>query len=360
MRGQDSKQATMLSLQSPEQRVPAKHPLREIKRLADEALARLSPVFDAMYASGGRPSIPPERLLKSTLLIALYSVRSERLFCEELDYNLLYRWFLDMNMLEDGFDHSSFSTNRQRLLEHQVAEKFFHEVIALARERKLLSRDHFSVDGTLVEALASLKSFKKKDGPPSEPPDDPGNPSVDFKGEKRSNETHESTTDPQARLTRKGPGKEAKLSYALHGLMENRNGLLVNLMLTEATGTAEREAALAMLSELPGTQRVTVGADKGYDTKDFIKECRAHRITPHVAQNQYRKRRSGIDARTTKPPGYLMSQRIRKRIEEVWGWAKTIGGIRKTRFVGQEKVAMQSWFAGIAYNLVRMSRLATA
>lgn len=360
MRGRETKQATMFSLQSPEQRVPAKHPLRGIKALADEALKRLSPVFDAMYAERGRPSIPPERLLKSSLLIALYSVRSERLFCEELDYNLLYRWFLDMDMVEPGFDHSTFSANRARLLQHEVANLFFAEVVQIAKEKRLISNDHFSVDGTLIEAWASLKSFKKKDDDKHEPPDDPGNPTVNFKGEKRSNETHASTTDPEAKLARKGDGKEARLCYAGHGLMENRNGLLVDLSVTAATGTAERDAAQAMLNQVPGVRRATVGADKNYDTKGFVAACREMGVTPHVAQHINKQRGSAIDARTTRSAGYDLSQRVRKRIEEVWGWMKTVGGMRKTRYRGRERVEMQAMVTGAAYNLVRIAKLTAA
>ena len=360
MRGHDTKQSTMLSLQSPEQRVPPKHPLRAIKAMADEVLRRLSPVFDAMYAERGRPSIPPERLLKGSLLIALYSVRSERLFCEELEYNLLYRWFLDMSMVEPGFDHSTFSANRARLLEHEVANLFFAEVVRLASEKRLLSNDHFSVDGTLIEAWASLKSFKKKDQAQREPPDDPGNPTVNFHGEKRSNDTHASTTDPDAKLARKGNGKEAKLCYAGHGLIENRNGLLVDLTVTPATGTAERDAAEAMLSALPGKQQVTLGADKGYDTKAFVAACREMGVTPHVAQNINARRSSAIDGRTTSKPGYTVSQRVRKRIEEVWGWGKTVGGMRKTRYRGLKRVEMHVLLTGAAYNLVRMAKLIPA
>ncbi|MBS2028340.1 MAG: IS5 family transposase [Deltaproteobacteria bacterium] len=358
MRGHESKQATMFSLQLPEQRVPPKHPLRAIKVHAEKVLKRLSPVFDAMYAERGRPSIPPETLLKSSLLIALYSVRSERLFCEQLEYNLLYRWFLDMDMVEPVFDHSTFSANRERLLAHEVANLFFAEVVQLAKEKRLLSNEHFTVDGTLIEAWASLKSFKKKDEKPGNPPDDPGNPTVNFHGEKRSNETHESTTDPDAKLARKGDGKEAKLSYVGHALMENRNGLLVDLQLTQASGTAERDAAKSMLNGLPGARRVTVGADKNYDTKGFVAACREIRVTPHVAQFITARRRSAIDARTTAPPGYAISQRVRKRIEEIWGWMKTVGGMGKTRYRGEKRVAMQTLLTGAAYNLVRIAKLA--
>jgi len=365
MRGEPTKQATMLSLVSPEQRVPANHPLREIKKLADAALAKMSPTFDAMYAESGRPSIPPEFLLKATLLMAFYSVRSERLFCEQLDYNLMFRWFLDMNIIEDSFEHSVFSKNRQRLLKHEASKVFFAEVVAQAREARLTSDEHFTVDGTLIEAWASLKSFKKKDEKKSSgsDKDDPGNPSVDFHGEKRSNDTHESTTDPEARLARKGKGKEAKLAYSGHALMENRNGLLIDFRIEEANGTAERDVALEMLKDaLSETTRATVAGDKGYDTKDFVAQCRELGVTPHVAQNINSKRGSAIDGRTTRHAGYAISQRIRKRVEEIFGWAKTVGAFRKTRYRGKERTQFAGYMIGAAYNLLRIAklRLATA
>jgi len=363
MRGENTKQASMLMLMSPETRVPATHPIREVKRLADAALAKLSGVFDAMYSTVGRPSIPPERLLKSMLLMALYTVRSERQFCEQLDYNLLFRWFLDMNMTDASFDTTVFTKNRNRLAEHDVAGQFFQAVVEQAKAADLMSRDHFTVDGTLIEAWASLKSFKKKgktmgDDPP---PDDPGNPSVDFHGEKRSNETHESTTDPDAKLARKGNGKEAKLSYSAHALIENRHGLLVAFQMDTADGRAERRNALDMIDEsMPGGSRITLGADKGYDTRDFIAECRERNVTPHVAQNVNNRRRSAIDVRTTKHPGYAISQRIRKRIEEVFGWMKTVGNFRKTRFVGFDANHIAAYMVGAAYNLLRIARLLAA
>jgi transposase len=360
MRGADRKQASMLCLMSPETVVPSGHPLRKVKKLADTALARLSPVFDEMYADGGRPSIPPERLLKATLLMAFYTIRSERLFCEQLDYNLLYRWFLDMDMLEASFDHSSFSRNRERLIEHEVAKAFFAEIVAQARKARLMSDEHFTVDGTLIEAWASLKSFKRKDrkdkNPP--PPDDPGNPSVDFRGESRSNDTHESTTDPDSRLARKSNGTTARLSYSGHSLMENRNGLLVDFRIAEANGRAERLTALEMLDDaLPGTKRITLGADKGYDTRDFIAECRKRRITPHVARNEHARKRSAIDGRTTSRPGYSISQRVRKLVEEIFGWAKTVGNFRRTRFKGRERTQHAWYMVGAAYNLIRVAKL---
>jgi transposase len=362
MRGTDSKQATMLSLLSPEKRVPAKHPLRAVKALADAALAELSPTFDAMYSGLGRPSIPPERLLKSSLLMALYTLRSERMFCEQLDYNLLFRWFLDMNMDEPSFAPTVFTKNRQRLLEHNVASRFFGIIVEQAKAAGLMSDEHFTVDGTLIEAWASLKSFQRKDEKPGDkpPPDDPGNPSVDFHDEKRSNETHESKTDPEAKLARKGKGKEAKLAYSQHALMENRNGLLVELQIAPATGTAERDTAIAMLDDyLPGSSRITLGGDKGYDTRDFIAKCQARNVTPHVAQNITERRTSAIDSRTTRHKGYAVSQVIRKRVEEIFGWTKTVANFRKTRFRGLERTQLASYLVGAAYNLMRMSRLLT-
>jgi len=307
MRGVDDKQASMFSVVSPEKRIPADHPLRRIKALADEILAGLSSTFDAMYSRTGRPSIPPERLLKSQILIALYSVRSDRQFCEQLDYNLLFRWFLDMSADEPTFDASSFSRNRDRLLDHDVAAKFFAGVVDQARAAHLMSHDHFTVDGTLIEAMASLKSFRRKDetSEDRDPPDDPGNPTVDFHGEKRSNETHASTTDPEAKLARK-KGKESKMSYSAHALMENRNGLIVDFRVEEANGFAERRTAIEMLYVHAAKDRtVTVGADAGYDTKDFVADCRGLNVTPHIAQTRDTRRRSASDERTTRHDGYL-------------------------------------------------------
>jgi transposase len=347
-------------LMSPETVVPTDHPIRAVKKLADEVLAKLSPTFDAMYASVGRPSIPPERLLKAQLLMALYTVRSERQLCEQIAYNLLYRWFLDMDMIEPAFDATVFTKNRDRLLEHDVAGEFFRAVVEQARADRLMSSDHFTVDGTLIEACASLKSFKRKDGTKNEPPDDPGNPTVDFHGEKRSNETHASTTDPEAKLARKSKGTQAKLCFSAHALMENRNGLLVDLRVAEADGRAERDTALFMLADhkAPMTT-VTVGGDKGFDTHDFVVDCRAIGVVPHVAQNQER-RRSAIDRRTTRHPGYAISQRIRKRVEEIFGWCKTVGGLRRTRYRGQRRTQMAAYLVGAAYNLLRICRLVTA
>jgi transposase len=324
--------------------------------MADEALKNMSERFDGMYAKTGRPSIPPEKLLRAQLIQMLYSIRSERLLMEEIDYSMLFRWFVGMNLDEPVWDPTVFTKNRNRLLEGDVAREFLAKVVGQAQAKGLTSDEHFTVDGTLIEAWASLKSFQRKDQK-NTPPDDPGNPSVDFHGEKRSNQTHESTTDPDARLARKGNGKEAKLSYNGNLLTENRNGLIVNTELFQANGTAERDAALVMLEQIPGGRRVTVGADKGYDTKDFVAECRHLQVTPHVAQNVNRNGGSAIDGRTTRREGYEVSQRKRKRIEECFGWLKTIALIRKVRHRGIEKVGWVFTFAAAAYNLVRMRNL---
>ncbi len=359
MRGRCDPQLSMLAFVDLDARIPPDHPLRTVKRLADRALAELSPVFDRMYAAGGRPSIPPERLLKASLLIALYSIRSERAFCEELEYHLLYRWFLDIGLVDPGFDASTFAKNRQRLLDHEVAQRFFDEVVLAADRLGLLSDEHFTVDGTLIEAAASLKSFRRKgDAPPSEPMDDPGNPTVDFRGERRSNATHASTTDPEARLMRKGKGKEAKLVFMGHALMENRHGLLVDFQVTCATGTAERDAVPVLLDEARerGFRPRTLGADKNYDTRECVAAMRQRRVTPHVAQNT-KGRRSAIDGRTTSWPSYRASQRIRKRVEEVFGWMKTVGGFRRTRHRGVARNRLAGYLVATADNLVRVARL---
>lgn len=359
MRGTDDKQASMFSVVSPEQRIPMDHPLRRIKAMADEILAGLTKTFDAMYSRVGRPSIPPERLLKSQILMALYSVRSDRQFCEQLDYNLLFRWYLDMSADEPTFDASSFSRNRDRLLDHDVAGKFFAAVVEQARAAHLMSHDHFTVDGTLIEAMASLKSFRRKDEEPNdrEPPDDPGNPTVNFHGEKRSNETHASTTDPEARLARK-KGKESKMSYSAHALMENRNGLIVDFRVEEANGYAERRTAIAMLGDnVVKARRITVGGDAGYDTADFVRDCRDLNVTPHIAQTRDTRRRSAIDDRTARHPGYLVSQRKRKLVEEIFGWMKTFGGFRRSRFRGRRRTQLAGILVAAAYNMLRVCRL---
>jgi transposase len=324
--------------------------------MADEALNNMSARFDTMYAKTGRPSIPPEKLLRAQLIQMLYSIRSERLLVEEIDYSMLFRWFVGMNLDEPVWDVTVFTKNRNRLLEGDVAREFLCEVIAQAQSKGLTSDEHFTVDGTLIEAWASLKSFQRKNQK-SGPPDDPGNPTVNFHGEKRSNDTHESTTDADALLARKGNGKEAKLSYNGNLLTENRNGLIVNTEVFQANGTAERDAALILLEQLPGTRRVTVAGDKGYDTRDFVRECRHLNVTPHVAQNVRRNGGSAVDGRTTRHGGYEVSQRKRKRIEECFGWLKTIALMRKVRHRGIEKVGWVFTFAAAAYNLVRMRNL---
>ena len=353
MRGKADTQVTMLTLITADQLVPEDHPIRQIKPIVDKALIELSPTFNRMYAETGRPSIPPEHLLKACLLIALYSVRSERQFCERLHYDLLFKWFLDLNIIDPAFDASTFSKNKERLLENEVARKFLVVVLEEARQRKLLSEDHFTVDGTLLEAWASLKSFSPKDG--NDGPDaEEKNPSIDFHGEKRTNDTHQSTTDPKALLAKKGHGKEAKLCFTGHVLMENRNGMVVDVTFTQATGTAEREAALDMLEGVHGSRRVTLGADKGYDTQDFITMCRHMNVTPHVA----RRKTSKLDGRTTRHTGYQTSQRIRKRVEEIFGWVKTVGGGRKLRYRGMERNRLWWELTAAAYNLLRMAKLA--
>ena len=346
----------MYSYLSPEERVRKDHPLRAIRELTDEILKRMSPLFDAMYADGGRPSIAPEKLLRAQLLQMLYSVRSERLLMEEIDYSILFRWFVGLNLDDAVWDATTFTKNRDRLLEAAVAKEFLAQVVERARGAKLTSDEHFTVDGTLLEAWASLKSFRPSNRK-QDPPEDPGNPTVDFHGQTRSNQTHESTTDGDAKLARKGAGKEAKLSYSGNLLVENRNGLIVNAELLEANGRAERDAALLMLERLPGDQRLTVGGDKGFDTREFVAECRHLNVTPHVARNEKRPGGSAIDERTTRHAGYAVSQKKRKRIEECFGWMKDIALLRKLKHRGLPKVAWIFSFAAAAYNLVRMRKL---
>ena len=323
----------MFSYLSPEQRVPSNHPLRAIRQSTDSILAQLSSLFTRMYAKMGRPSIAPEKLLRALLLQILYTLRSERMLMEQLEYNLLFRWFVGLNMDDAVWDVTVFTKNRDRLLEADVAKQFFQLVVEQAQALNLMSDEHFTVDGTLLEACASLKSFKRIDAIETGPPDDSGNPTVNFHGEERSNKTHASTTDADAMLARKGPGKEAK------------------------HGTAERDAALLMIEALPGTHQVTVGTDKGYDTKDFVEEARNLKATPHVAQNNTR-RRSAIDGRTTRHAGYAISQQKRKRVEEIFGWMKTVGGMRKLRHRGLELVGWMFTLGAAAYNLVRIRNLA--
>lgn len=359
MRGEVDPQSSMFHYFSVESRVPADHPLRRVKKLAETALSAISGELDGLYARTGRPSIPPERLLKAQLLIAFYSVRSDRLFCEQLDYNLLFRWFLDLDLESSGLDQSNFSRLRERLVETDIARRFFDEVVRLARKDKLLSSDHFTVDGTLIDAWASFKSFKRKDDDQPPKPGD-GTGMVDFKGEKRSNATHQSTTDPDAKLMRKGNGQPAKLSYGGHVLMENRSGLCVDLLITDAT-LAEHQAARQLLTRAR-RRRIhpkTLGADKGYHVKDFVKHLRDHKIRPHIARIEGRKT-PGLDGRTTCTEGYKVSQRKRKRVEEIFGWLKTVGGMRKTRFIGEAKTQIAAYLSAAAYNLLRIAKLQTA
>jgi len=359
MRGEDQRAEGFFSYLRLEQRIPADHPLRAIRELTDAGLNGLSRDFDKLYARDGRPSIPPERLLRALVLQALYTVRSERQLMEQLDYNLLFRWFVGLSIDDPVWDATVFCKNRDRLLDGDIAAKFFAAILNLPQVCKLLSNEHFSVDGTLIEAWASMKSFVPKDGGDSPSQQSGGrNAERDFHGEKRKNDTHCSTTDPDARLFRKGTGKEAKLCHMGHLMTENRQGLIVDARLTEANGTAERTTGLAMIEDnaKPGS---TVGADKNYDTAEFVAGCRERGCTPHVSQNNTN-RRSAIDARTTRHPGYRISTIKRKRIEEPFGWMKTVGGLRKTRHCGRKLVEWFFVLTAAAYNLVRIPKLLAA
>ena len=353
MRGDDRQQGAMWSYISPEQRVPADHPLREIREMVNAVLKDMSRTFSRIYSKEGRPSIPPEHLLRALLLQVLYSVRSERMLMEQLDYNLLFRWFVGLNMDDPVWSPTTFSKNRERLIDAAIADRFFERVLVLAREAGFLSNEHFTVDGTLIEAWAGHKSFKPKDSS-GEGPEDPGNPNVDFRGQKRSNDTHASTTDPDARLYRKSNGTESKLCFAGHVLMDNRHGLAVDSRLTTATSRSEREAALEMAENLVGRSGITVGGDKGYDTRGFVDGLRALAITPHIAAKV---KHSAIDGRTTRHSGYATSQKKRKRVEEIFGWLKTIAMLRKTRHRGRARVDWMLRFSLAVYNLVRMRNL---
>jgi transposase len=358
MRGLDRQTAQLFSYTSPESLVPKDHPLRLIRQLANAALDRLSPAFRTLYSVVGRPSIPPEHLLRALLLQAFFSVRSERQLMEQLTYNMMFRWFVGLSMDAPVWDVTVFTKNRDRLLKGDIAQAFLAALLSDPRVKPLLSDEHFSVDGTLIEAWASMKSFRPKDGS-GEPPVEGRNGERDFHGEKRSNETHASTTDPDARLYKKAAGQAARLCHMGHVLMENRNGLVVEASLTPATGTAEREAAAAMVGQHSGGQRITLGADKAYDTADFVAEMRRQGVTPHVSQNN-KNRRSAIDGRTTRHPGYAVSLRIRKRVEEVFGWMKTVGGQRKTHFRGTARVGWRFTLGAAAYNLVCLPKLLSA
>ena len=372
MRGADGQSGKLFSYLSPESLVPQKHPLRAIRLLVNAALERLSPAFSRIYADSGRPSIPPKKLLRALLLQALFTVRSERQLMQQITYNMLFRWFVGLAMDAPVWDVTVFTKNRDRLLEGDIARGFLAAILADPQVTPLLSSEHFSVDGTLIEAWAelakvppasaggmpaegSMKSFRPKDGS-GEPPGPGRNGDRDFRGEKRSNETHASTTDPDARLFKKAAGQASRLCHMGHALMENRNGLVVDATLTTATGTAEREAAIAMVGDLPEGGRITLGGDKAYDTRDFVAEMRRLGVTPHVSQNS-KGRRSAIDGRTTRHAGYAVSVRVRKRIEEVFGWIKTVAGLRKTRHRGTVRVGWMFTFAAAAYNLVRIPNL---
>jgi transposase len=363
MRGSDARSGSLFSYVDLEERIPARHPLRLIKAIVDEVLVALDGAFAELYEGTGRSSVAPERLLRASLLQAFYSVRSERQLMEQIDYNLLFRWFVGLGVDDPVWDHSTFSKNRDRLLDADVAARFLEAVLRHKKVRRFLSDDHFSVDGTLVEAWASLKSLRARDGR-DEPPAPGRNGERNFRGEARSNETHASTTDPDAKLYRKGNGQPAKLCFMGHALMENRNGLVVEAHLGEASGTAEREAAAAMVNRhAPGsTRRITLAADKGYDAARFVADLRQMAVTPHIARNDAltrtgKRRRSAVDGRTTRHPGYAASQRARKRIEEAFGWAKTIGGMAKTKLRGTARNAFKFTLTMAAYNLIRMPRL---
>jgi transposase len=358
MRGIEEAQDGLFSFVSLEERVPADHPLRAIRAMVDRALSELHERLTQQYAGGGRPSIPPEQLLRASLLQILYSIRSERLLVEQLDYNLLFRWFVGLTIEAPVWNHSTFSKNRERIFTTELAAAFLERIVAQARAAKLLSGEHFSVDGTLIQAWASQKSFRPRGEKELGPPEGGGrNPTVDYKGTPRSNATHASTSDPDARLYRKGKGCEAKLGYLGHVLMENRHGLVVGAEVTQATGTAEREAAVRMVTEVPGSQRLTLGGDKGYDTAEFVQDLRARCVTPHVAQNTARSGGSALDRRTTRHPGYEVSQKKRKVIEEIFGWSKTVGLIRQVKLRGVERIGALFSLHAAAYDLVRMRNL---
>ena len=354
VRGELEEPEAIFSYITPAQRVPQDHPLRAIRKLVDAALERMSPRFEKLYSRIGRPSIPPEKLMRALLLQVLYTIRSERQLMEHLDYNILFRWFVGLGLDDPVWDATTFTKNRERLLNGAIDKVFFEQVVAEAQARGLLSSEHFTVDGTLVEAWAGLKSFKPRGNKDEGPPDDPGNPTVNFHGEKRGNQTHQSTTDPDARLYKKGPGKEAKLYFAGHVVMENRNGLAVGAQLTPASGRAEMDTAHALLDDIPRRTRLTVAGDKGFDERIFVEGLRNRGATPHVAQKA---RYTAIDGRTTRHETYEVSQRIRKRIEEIFGWLKTVGLLRKVRHRGLPKVGWTFTFGLTAYNLVRIRNL---
>lgn len=353
MRGERESQGSFLCVVSLESKVPRRHPLRRIKSVADEVLASMSDAFDQLYSHTGRPSVPPERLLKASLLMALYSIPSERMLCEQIDYNLLFRWFLDLDIDDTVFDASTFSKNRERLMKHDTAGEFLQRIVEFARAKKLLSDEHFSVDGTLIEAWASMKSFRPKD----DDDDHDSNGWANFKGQKRRNDTHESKTDPEAKLIRKGRGQEAKLCFMGHALMDNRNGLVVGVAVTEANGRAEREAALALLDATATQTKRTLGADKGYDTRDFVSACEERGVVPHIASKA---RYSAMPHHITQTDGYAMSQNVRRRIEGIFGWMKVVACFRRTRFKGRRRTQLAAELNAAAYNLLRIANLQPA
>jgi len=366
VRSSDTKQQVFFSFKSIEDRIPADHPIRPLKKLVDEALENLSSDFDRIYAKTGRQSIPPEQLFRALLLQIFFSIRSERQLVEQLEYNMMYKWFVGLNLDDDVWDHSSFTKNRNRLLEGEIAQRFFEEVLATAKKKGLVSQEHFTVDGTLIEAWASHKSFKPKDqgSDDDDPPRSSGgggkNPDVDYQGQKRKNDTHESKTDPDARLYRKSRRTGAQMSYLGHALMENRNGLVVNVKVTHADGKAEERAAASMAATIKGKHRATLGGDKGYDSDGLLRELRDMGITPHIAKNDHERRTSSIDQRTLRHDGYQVSQKKRKLVEQIFGWAKTVGCLRKVKHKGIELVGSIAAMNLAAYNLVRIRNLATA
>lgn len=359
MRGEQTQQAEIMLAVTPDQLVPADHPIRKIKPIVDRALAELSPTFEGIYSRIGRPSIPPEHLLKAQLLMALFSVPSARRFCDQLQYNMLFRWFLDLNVADGSFNASSFSKNQERLLSAEVTQRLLGQVVTEARRRQLLTEEHFTVDGTLLEAWASMKSVRPKDDNDGPPGPDGKNPFADYTGQRRSNDTHQSRTDPEARLMRKSYGQETLLCFAGHLLMENRSGLVVDVEVTRSVGETEWDAALEMLDRMPvRASRITVGADRAYDNKSFVSGCRKRQITPHVTQFPTSDRRhSQIDNRTTRHEGYRVSQRVRKRVEEIFGWWKTVAGGDKLRFRGVSRNRMYAQIVASAYNLLRIAKL---
>jgi len=364
LRSKDRKQQVFFSYKSIEDRIPQDHPIRLLRKLVDEALVKLSSKFDRLYSKTGRPSIPPEQLLRALLIQIFFSVRSERQLVEQLDYNMMFRWFVGLNLDDDIWDHSTFTKNRDRLLEGEIAEHFFKEVLAMAKEQGLVSQEHFTVDGTIMEAWASHKSFQLKEGSGDDDSNAPSgggrNPDVDYKGQKRKNDTHESKSDPDARLCRKSQRTGAQLGYMGHALMENRNGLVVDLRVTHAVGRAEHTAAVSMASAIKGKHRVTLGGDKGYDSDELLRELRDMGVTPHIAKNDHERRTSSIDERTLRHDGYHVSQKKRKLVEQIFGWAKTVGCLRKVKHKGLDLVKSITTMNLAAYNLIRIRNLMMA